>query len=189
MHPVSFPDLGPHRTFQCSAQDLQCAGSMSAHPNFAAAVACATSFHSPPAGGVASASAGGAASVSQDPAGSDGSPGNMSAAESDSFLFGDNDTIEIWTDECLTANTVLRPRRTAQEYKDAFYAFGQQKYIDYMMRNLAAGQDAAGLPVGQVLRQCVLSSMYFDEQQTLFATQFVAVVCRRIVERALAYGN
>lgn len=162
---------------------------MSAHPNFAAAVACATSFNSPPAGGVASASAGGAASVSPGPTSASDSPGGGTDAESDSFMFEDNDTIERWTDECLAANTVLRPTRTAQEYKDAFYAFGQQKYIDYMMRNLAAGQDDAGLPVGQVLRQCVLSSMYFDEQQKLFATQFVAVVCRRIVERALAYGN
>jgi hypothetical protein len=164
---------------------------MSAHPNFAAAVACAASFHSPSAGGAASASQNptSAADPASAAVGSGSSPGMMSDTGSDSFMFGDNDTIERWTDECLAANTVLRPTRAAQEYKDAFYAFGQQKYIDYMMRNLTAGQDDAGLPVGQVLRQCVLSSMYFDEQQTLFATQFVAVVCRRIVERALAYSN
>lgn len=160
---------------------------MAGSASFAAVAACAASFEieSTPVGGASSASP----SLVSAAVGSDGSPGIMSDAESDSFMFGDNDTIERWTDECLATNTVLRPTRTAQEYKDAFYAFGQQKYIDYMMRNLAAGQDDAGLPVGQVLRQCVLSSMYFDEQQKLFATQFVAVVCRRIVERALAYGN
>lgn len=172
---------------------------MSGSASFAAAAAFSASFASAAAfadpltslsvNGSASLPVNGSANAAA--AGSDagGNPGILSDAGSDSFLFGDNDTIERWTDECLAANTVLRPRRAAQEYKDAFYAFGQQKYIDYMMHNLTAGQHDANLPVGQVLRQCVLSSMYFDEQQTLFATQFVAVVCRRIVERALAYGN
>lgn len=142
--------------------------------SFASYAACAESFHSSLPEGEPQAGVLGYDKV-------DG-------VDDDSHLFQDEETIEAWTAECLANNNVLLPTMSAQEYKDAMYAFGQKKYTEYLMRHLTAGA-AAGRHVGEVLRHCVLSSMYFEEQQNKFAKQFVAVVCRRIVELSVAYGN
>ena len=140
--------------------------------NFASSSASSASFRTPDRGGSVPASA---------------SPGGL-GEQAGSFVFEDGDTIDSWTTQWLAANNVLNPTHTAADYMQAIFQFGKQKYAEYMISVLPE-QNEAGLAVGELLRQYVLTSMLFEQQQAQFATDFVSVVRRRIVELALAYGE
>ena len=145
---------------------------------FASSSASSASFQTPDRGGSGSASAS---------PGGVGSPGSLGEQDG-SFVFEDSDTIDSWTTQWLAANNVLNPTQPAADYMQAIFQFGKQKYAEYMISVLPE-QNEAGLAVGELLRQYVLTSMLFEQQQAQFATDFVGVVRRRIVELALAYGE
>ena len=161
--------------------------------NFAASPASAASFNSP--------SRRGSVSVPPSPGEFGQMPGEFGQMPgeigqmpgefghlSESLLFQDIETIDKWRDHWIAKNNVLLAKMSAVEFKASMLAFGKEKYTSYVMRQLSKPPKGA-VDCTELLRQCIMTSMYFEQQQGAFAKDFVAIVCRRIIELAGAYNE